>query len=403
MYTPISMNGSNHFQQSQHGTKSIQNNIKPVSIDDLVRAVGYDENDTAKKFVLEAINQVTKKQGSYSKKFAIRPLSNSPAVESPLSSFEKSQMTFNYVEPGTPVMFEVGFPTSIYTIPEAIYIPIKETLRKHNLLFIIVLFKGCINNQELGVLASFRRSIIHHGERVAELMFFNEIGESIRDVDTPSIHLELVTVIRQQPFKLDTSNFQHALKVILATDLTASLIYNHFQHTTEVVLQSEKYAFKVFRKAEIVWNQSKHQLLQSRNMAFGTSAQVPHAHKIQLLRIDIQNLYKAIVIFQENFKRHFRCNTTLLHQIHKAIRQLYSVRALLRKTKAELSTNFCIEKFDAMKKMVSADLSLLLDLKLFNAQAQESCKTIELHSERVSQIARHLEDLMTNLLDIGMT
>jgi len=368
----------------------------------LVRAVGCDENDEASQFVLKAINQVTKSQGSFSKKFAIKPLTQSPTVESPLSAFEKSEMTFRYVEPGTPVMFKIGFPTSIYTIPEAIFTPVKEVLQKHNLLFIIVLFKGCVDGQEFGALASFRRSPINRGERKTELMFFNEIGESIRDVDAPNVDLEFITVIRQQPFVLNKNHFNDALKVILATDITASLIYNHFQYTTEVVIQSEKYAFGVFRKAEIVWNQTRHHLLQSHQMAFGTSSQVPHAFKIELLRIDIENLHRAIRTFQENFKRHFRHNTTLLHKIHKAIREIYSARAFLRKTKAELSLNFSMEKFDAMKKMVSEDQALLLDLKLFNVQAKESCKMIELHSLRVSQIAKDVENLLTKPLDVAM-
>jgi hypothetical protein len=95
--------------------------------------VDIDKDET--EYVAQMMKWITRDDASIPNSNQIKAkMEHNPSTEI-FSPFQNQEFTWKFVEPGTPVMSEVGFPASIYKIPPPMYQHIVQSTHKDSSFF----------------------------------------------------------------------------------------------------------------------------------------------------------------------------------------------------------------------------------------------------------------------------
>jgi hypothetical protein len=226
-------------------------------------------------------------------------------------------------------------------------------------------------------------------------MFFEHSGVPIEPVTTPELNLQYVTEIRQMKFKLNRHRFNTALKLVLCTDISASLIYIHFKEVTVDIARAEKRAVEVFRRARVLFDYFKQEI------QYDLDESVKHEFALNVVNLklaqeDLQQLHLAIISQQTLFADHFRRNSILLHKIHKALRDLSHIQSHIRGCLKELESfpfpNAAYrKKYETLSEMKVREGQIKLDLELLHLEAKENKSVMVIMCQHLKSVADEVD------------
>lgn len=277
-------------------------------------------------------------------------------IDDPLEPFRNEKMGWTYANSGTETMSKIGFPAFFYEMPESICEPVLNFMLKEKVLILSCLFQVSLSG--LFALVAFNAKFLNKKHRTAELMFFDQKGESLCIQE--NLNLSYLTTIRIQQFVLHKENLENVLKAVLATDLSTSVAYTTIGKFSDYALQTEKQAVWKFRQNKLTFTRLKREI--KRILDRGGSPEKRTLNNLEIVQNNMQILHASISKFHSRMSKIHHKNTILLHELHKEIRKIYNVQAemyKLRNTKL-WEESYDLSECSERKRHSSLELELLL-------------------------------------------
>jgi len=301
-------------------------------------------------------------------------------IDDPLEPFRDEYMGWKYAGCGTLTMSKIGFPAFFYKMPKALCDPVLSFMLKEKVLIMSCLFQA--SSSGVFALVAFNAKFLNKKCRTAEMMFFDQKGESI--CIQQNLNLSYLTIIRIQQFVLNKENLGNVLKAVLATDLSTSVAYTTLGKFSDYALQTEKQAVYSFRQSKLMFTRLKREI--KRIIDRGGSPETRTLNNLELVQNNMQVLHASISKFHSRLSKIHHKNTILLHELHREIRKLYNVQAEMYKLRhtdreesdQDLSLYYCLSDCSERKRQISFELELLvLRAKENESLFQLACDRLE--------------------------